>query len=223
MIIEFGGSGGLAGNLFAGALMALGGDTLIKVDKLPERLGLDCGIDYHWKTKRGVVQARFEFTGTANCRQRGTLEQMEKRIQEAWLPHDCDSIAISMLRRRQEGIAQAEGKKVQKLRFKGEEFSDTLLDLCAAAILWDAVGRPAIVIKGLLELGTPFPTLRQILPPILAIEDEGSERVTPTGAAILNAFWQPGAREGAKTASVVVNAEYSLKGLVPPLEATLYS
>jgi uncharacterized protein (DUF111 family) len=220
MVIELNGEGGIAGNLFCGALMALGGDTLIRLNKLPERLELNCGIDYRWKVKHGIVQARFDFLGTTTCRQSGNLAKMEERVREAWLPHDCDSIAVSMLRRRQESIA---AHKADRMRFKGEEFADTLLDLCAAAVLWDAVGHPALIVKGPLELGTPFATIRQILPPVLAIEGEGAERVTPTGAAILNAFWQPGAELGTKTATAAVSGEYSQKGLIPPLTATLYT
>lgn len=222
--IEFSGEGGLAGNLFVGALLALGGNKIVNLENLIDLLGMDSPrVDYRQTTRHGRTRVRFEFRDCEEEGQGGNLARMEKIIKGAHLPDDCAQIIQAILVHRQSALAKLSGKKPTKMRWYGEAFADTLLDVAASVLLWNALERPAIVIQGALVLGKLHPAVRGLLPKgLLALEGEGLEQVTPTAAALLYAFWRPGANLGQKTRTVFVEGSHHLHGFVPATRATLY-
>lgn len=227
MQLEIDGNGGLAGNLFAALFLSLGADAL-KLKTLVQRLGLDfVQVDWHRSfSEDGRLTTWLQYHNTD---QAGALtyDEMRERIDEAWLPGDVGDIAKSILRRRNEVVAPRWlGQPLDEAIFIGDEVADTLIDVCAAPLLWDDIGRPDITVKGPLAIGTTWSEfIRQILPPVPTTNAHPElELTSPTGAAILHAFWKPFTPEGRQVLEVGAAGSYYSEGLwQQPVRAAMYN
>lgn len=223
MILSVDGRGGIAGNLFSALLLGMGADAIMLL-RLPGQLGFPTVQPVFERTvKDGRSHATLEFLGIPGD-ETATWEEMRERITDAWLPHDCGERALRILEHRQSVMApEFYGQPLEQSLAIGEELVDTLLDICAAVLLWDEIGRPKLTLSHPLELGNGPAWIERLLP--AGIETTRTSQVlttTPTGAAILSELWVGEPGSGREALQLSAGGEFVFRGLCEPVRASLW-
>jgi len=187
--------GGLAGDMLLAALVdaAAPGEVL---ERLPSALGLDgVRVSITRVYRQGIAASRVVVEGSNGSASGERYVDLRDRVERALLSEAVRTRAIDALTR----LAEAEGAihdvPVEEVRFD-ELGADTLVDLCGAFALIEALGVRRIVCsplpfsRGLIDarggrLPSPAPATLRLLrgAPLVGVPEPG-ELVTPTGAAI---------------------------------------
>ncbi len=195
--------GGLAGDMFLGALIDLGAD----VEAIRQALG-SLGLP-EWRlevtsTERrhlGCTKATFEIPPEKGHRH---LPEILERIAASSLPGRGRERASAAFQALAEAEAKVHRIPVEQVHFHEVGAADAILDVCGVATALELLGIGKIVSTALPagsgtvrcdhgELPCPVPAVVELLAgrfELLAGEGEG-EMVTPTGAALLSALGEP--------------------------------
>lgn len=188
--------GGIAGDMFAAALLDLAPD--FDPTSLLEAIGLPATIRVRREatTERGFAGSRLAIRGEAAPPAIGATELLTL-VGTSRLPTQVRARTLDMLERLAVAEAAVHGLTVSEVHFHELASWDTLIDLSLAAGLVEALGIASSSI-GPLPLGggtvasahgampVPAPATAQLLRGFRFIDDGvAGERVTPTGAAIL--------------------------------------
>ncbi|MCB1990413.1 MAG: LarC family nickel insertion protein [Geminicoccaceae bacterium] len=194
--------GGIAGDMFAAALLDLAPDfdptTLLEAIGLPDTMR----VRREPTTERGFAGSRLAITGKAPPPAVGATELL-RLVGASRLPTQVRTRTLDMLERLAVAEAEVHGLTVAEVHFHELASWDTLIDLSLAAGLVETLGISSSSI-GPLPLGggtvasahgalpVPAPATAKLLRGFRFIDDGVTgERVTPTGAAIL-AHLEPG-------------------------------
>ena len=187
--------GGLAGDMLLGALVDAGAPIEV-LERLPAALGLDgVRVSITRVHRQGIAATRVVVEGSNGSARGERYVDLRDRVERAPLPGTVGTRSIEALT----GLAEAEGAihdvPGEEVRFD-ELGADTLVDMCGAFVLLDALGVRRVVCsplpfsRGLIDshagrLPSPAPATLRLLrgAPIVGVPEPG-ELVTPTGAAI---------------------------------------
>jgi pyridinium-3,5-bisthiocarboxylic acid mononucleotide nickel chelatase len=173
---------GIAGDMFAGALIGLGADwggmrrTLSKVAKVSRR-----GV-----RKRGVTAVKFDVDFRPDS---GDYVDLVRAVKGLHLRPKAQRLALRILRILAEAESKAHGVPLGRVHL--HEAVDSVVDASAAALALDGLGlldeefRASVVSCGKIAPAT-LRILREYGIPVRFVSD--LELVTPTGAAILAAL-----------------------------------
>jgi len=191
--------GGLAGDMLLAALLDAGGDIEL-LRAVPGRLGLD-GVEIAAERvdRQGVGALHVTVTAPDDPGHRD-WQTIRDLVERADLPSAVRDRSLAVF----QGLAEAEGRvhgiPADDVHFHELGAVDTLIDVCGAVSLLDALGveeitcSPLPVSRGLVraEHGTlplPSPATAELLTgaPLYGV-DADAELVTPTGAALASAL-----------------------------------
>lgn len=213
---------GIAGNLWMAALLGLGADVHALED-LPARLGVPhARVD--WRHDPGPPATSEVAVLDAEATAATDFPGMLERVRGARLPAELCATALGVLREREEAEARHLGLDLSTMEFRGEAVADTLLDIVGGVVLWDSLGRPEVLTSRPVVAGhRPRSSSVELLDGI-PFSPGGADYVlvTPTGAALLRAFWAPGPVRGHAVRKVDVPGDFSTAAGLPPLHATLH-
>ena len=187
--------GGLAGDMLLAALVDAGApaETL---ERLPTQLGLDgVRVSITRVHRQGIAATRVEVEGANGSARGERFADLRDRLRAATVPDRVRARSIDALTRLAEAEGAIHGTPVEEVRFD-ELGADTLVDLCGAFALLEALGVRRVVCsplpfsRGLIDsragpLPSPAPATLRLLrgAPVVGVPEPG-ELVTPTGAAI---------------------------------------
>lgn len=213
---------GIAGNLWMAALLGLGADARA-LEGLPARLGVP-HVRIQWRHDPGPPPRSDVAVLDAEATAPTDFAGMLARVRGAGLPADLCELALGVLREREEAEARHLGLELATMEFRGEAVADTLLDIVGGVVLWDALGRPEVLTPSPVVAGhRPRSSSAELLDGIPFSPGGGDYvLVTPTGAALLRAFWRPGPLRGPAMREVTVAGDFSTAAGLPPLRATLH-
>ena len=212
---------GIAGNLWLAALLGLGADAGV-LTGLPERLGVPAArIDWRYDPDGGRSEVDVHGTGSAPPTDYAGLVA---RVHDAGLPAPARDDALAVLHRRETAEARFLGLDLATRSFCGDDVADTLIDVVGGVLLWHALDGPATTTAGPVVAGIRPRTSSLELLGGVPVEHGGADLclTTPTGAALLRAFWQSGPLSGPPVREVHVPSEFSTVAGLPPLRATLH-
>ena len=187
--------GGLAGDMLLAAPVDAGAPGEV-LERLPSALGLDgVRVSVTRVHRQGIAASRVVVEGSNGSARGERYVDLRDRVERAPLSEAVRTRAVDALTR----LAEAEGAihdvPVEEVRFD-ELGADTLVDLCGAFALIEALGVRRIVCsplpfsRGLIDaragrLPSPAPATLRLLrgAPLVGVPEPG-ELVTPTGAAI---------------------------------------
>jgi pyridinium-3,5-bisthiocarboxylic acid mononucleotide nickel chelatase len=188
--------GGLAGDMLLAALIDAGADRDV-VHALPARLGFD---DVRVEVERverhgvGALHVRVE---SGDSQPHRAYSELRRLVEGAELAGGVRERSLASLRRLAEAEARIHGVDVEDVHFHELGAVDTLIDVCGAFALFDALEvdrvscSPLPFARGTTRaahgvLPLPAPATLALLEgaPLVGVETEG-ELVTPTGAAIV--------------------------------------
>ena len=191
--------GGLAGDMLLAALLDAGGDIEF-LRAVPGRLGLD-GVEIAAERveRQGVGALHVTVTAPDDPGHRD-WQTIRALLEASDLPSTVRDPSLAVF----QGLAEAEGRvhgiRADDVHFHELGAVDTLIDVCGAVSLLDALGveeitcSPLPVSRGLVraEHGTlplPSPATAELLTgaPLYGV-DVDAELVTPTGAALASAL-----------------------------------
>lgn len=187
--------GGLAGDMLLAALVDAGAPTEA-LEGLPSSLGLDgVRVSITRVHRQGVAASRVLVEGSNGSARGERYVDLRDRVEAAALSEAVRTRSVDALTR----LAEAEGAihhvPVEEVRFD-ELGADTLVDLCGAFALLEALGVRRVVCsplpfsRGLIEanagrLPSPAPATLRLLrgAPLVGVPESG-ELFTPTGAVV---------------------------------------
>ena len=187
--------GGLAGDMLLAALVDAGAPTEA-LEGLPSSLGLDgVRVSITRVHRQGVAASRVVVEGSNGSARGERYVDLRDRVEAAALSEAVRTRSVDALTR----LAEAEGAihdvPVEEVRFD-ELGADTLVDLCGAFALLEALGVRRVVCsplpfsRGLIDsnagrLPSPAPATLRLLrgAPLVGVAESG-ELVTPTGAVV---------------------------------------
>lgn len=187
--------GGLAGDMLLAALVDAGAPTEA-LEGLPSSLGLDgVRVSITRVHRQGVAASRVLVEGSNGSARGERYVDLRDRVEAAALSEAVRTRSVDALTR----LAEAEGAihdvPVEEVRFD-ELGADTLVDLCGAFALLEALGVRRVVCsplpfsRGLIDanagrLPSPAPATLRLLrgAPLVGVPESG-ELVTPTGAVV---------------------------------------
>jgi pyridinium-3,5-bisthiocarboxylic acid mononucleotide nickel chelatase len=187
--------GGLAGDMLVAALLDAGGSSEILAE-LPARLGIGpVDITVTRVERQGVGAFHVSFAADDDRAHRDWAA-IRSLLDEAELPDRVRDHAAGAFRRLAEAEAAVHGVPVDDVHFHELGAVDTLMDICGAVALLEALGAetvacsPLPVARGHVQaahgtLPLPAPATLALLrgAPLYGV-DGGGELVTPTGAAL---------------------------------------
>jgi len=215
--------GGIAGDMFAAALLDLAPD--FDPASLLHAIGLPATIRVRREpaTDRGFAGSRLAITGEAPAPAIGATALLAL-VTASSLPAPVRARTLDMLGRLAEAEAAVHGLTVAEVHFHELASWDTLIDLSLAAGLIESLGISSSSI-GPLPLGggtiesahgalpVPAPATAQLLRGFRFVDDGvAGERVTPTGAAIL-AHLEPSRAVPAATRLLATGAGFGTRRL----------
>lgn len=187
--------GGLAGDMLVAALVDAGGDQEL-LRSLPGRLGLDgVAVEIQRVERQGVgaLHVSFPACGDSGHRDWRTIREL---LEGADLPERARTRSTAVFARLASAEAHVHGVPVDDVHFHELGAMDTLMDVCGAVLLLEALGveevvcSPLPVAGGIVEaahgtLPLPAPAVVELLrgAPLYGVPG-GEELVTPTGAAL---------------------------------------
>jgi pyridinium-3,5-bisthiocarboxylic acid mononucleotide nickel chelatase len=188
-------TGGLAGDMLLAALLDAGAPAE-RLHAVPEALGVGpVRIEVARVSRQGVGALHVEVTPPPDPPPR-TWRQMRELISRAEIPDRARQRALDALFRLADAEASIHGRPVDDVHFHELGGVDTLVDLCGAAVLVEALGVRRVVCSpvpfvrgqaraahGVLPLPAPA-TLAVLRGAQLEGRGGGKEIVTPTGAAL---------------------------------------
>jgi pyridinium-3,5-bisthiocarboxylic acid mononucleotide nickel chelatase len=188
--------GGVAGDMLVGALLDAGAPREA-IDELPQRLALgSVEVTVERVERQGVGGLHVTFTPEHEHTHRD-WKTIRGLLEGAELVDRVRTRALSAFTRLAEAEAAVHGIEVDDVHFHELGAVDTLLDICGAIALVDALGvvevtcSPLPVARGHVEaahgiLPVPAPaTLALLRGAVLQGVDGSAELVTPTGAALV--------------------------------------
>jgi pyridinium-3,5-bisthiocarboxylic acid mononucleotide nickel chelatase len=187
--------GGLAGDMLLAALVDAGAPAGI-LERLPSVLGLDgvraSIVRVH---RHGIAASRVSVEGANGSARGERYVDLRDRIRTAPVSDAVRDPSIGALTRLAEAEGAIHGVPIEDVRFD-ELGADTLVDVCGAFALLEALGVRRVVCsplpysRGVIEshggrLPSPAPATLRLLRgvPVVGVPESG-ELVTPTGAAI---------------------------------------
>jgi pyridinium-3,5-bisthiocarboxylic acid mononucleotide nickel chelatase len=187
--------GGLAGDMLVAALLDAGADMEL-LRGLPARLGLgDVEVAAERVERGGIGALHVSFSVSGELGDRD-WRSIRAQLAQADLPEPVRVRSESVFRRLAEAEAAVHGVPADDVHFHELGAVDTLLDVCGALLLLDALGAgevecsPLPVSSGLVEaahgtLPLPAPATALLLrgARVYGVPG-GTELVTPTGAAL---------------------------------------
>jgi uncharacterized protein (TIGR00299 family) protein len=197
--------GGLAGDMFIAALLDAGADRA-RLDAVPSELGIDPVEIVLQRVERrgtGALHVSFAAPGETGYRDWRAIRNL---LEASRLPAHVRARALATFSGLAEAEARVHGVDSEDVHFHELGAIDTLMDVCGAVSLLDALGvdelvcSPLPIARGLVRaahgiLPLPSPATAELLrgAPIYGIDGE-AELVTPTGAALAAALvtsWGP--------------------------------
>jgi hypothetical protein len=175
---------GVSGDLWIGALADLLDDPLAVLDRLPERLGLP---EVSFELEKTPHGSHFQAHSTELVVL--PLAELERRLDHVLGERGLAERARQALERRQAALDWPSPM----------ESGDTLVDLAGGFLVWDALGRPDVLINGPVVIGQGPRELGIRLTESLISVIAGPyqlEMTTPTGAALLCELHNPRRRRG---------------------------
>jgi uncharacterized protein (TIGR00299 family) protein len=187
--------GGLAGDMLLAALVD-GGAPVEVLERLPSALGLDgVRVSITRVHRQAIAAMRVVVEGSNGSARGESYAALRERVEAGHLSEVVRTRSAETLVR----LAEAEGAihdvPVEEVRFD-ELGADTLVDICGAFALLEALGVRRVVCsplpfsRGLIDaregrLPSPAPATLRLLrgAPLVGVAEHG-EMVTPTGAAI---------------------------------------
>jgi hypothetical protein len=190
--------GGVAGDMMLAALVDAGAPRELLAE-LPAALGLaDVLVQVSRTSRLGVAASRVDVVDmAAGGRSTRPASELRLAIEGSAIPSAAKERALSALQRLIGAEATVHGVPRDELRLHEVGAADTLIDLCGAFTLLEALGiervecSPLPYARGLADaahgpLPSPGPAVLELLTgaSFVGVETE-AELVTPTGAAIL--------------------------------------
>jgi hypothetical protein len=190
--------GGVAGDMMLAALVDVGAPRE-RLAELPAALGLaDVLVQVSRTSRLGVAASRVDVVDmAAGARAARPASELRLAIEGSAIPSAAKERALSALERLIGAEATVHGVPRDELRLHEVGAADTLIDLCGAFTLLEALGiervecSPLPYARGLVDaahgpLPSPGPAVLELLTgaSFVGVETE-AELVTPTGAAIL--------------------------------------
>lgn len=190
--------GGVAGDMMLAALVDAGAPRE-RLAELPAALGLaDVLVQVSRTSRLGVAASRVDVVDmAAGGRSTRPASELRLAIEGSAIPSAAKERALSALQRLIGAEATVHGVPRDELRLHEVGAADTLIDLCGAFTLLEALGiervecSPLPYARGLADaahgpLPSPGPAVLELLTgaSFVGVETE-AELVTPTGAAIL--------------------------------------
>jgi uncharacterized protein (TIGR00299 family) protein len=187
---------GIAGDMVAGALLDLCGESKFLVDEL-KKLGLDnYKIDIKKVDKKGVKATKFDvIIGHEHSHRH--LSDINEIISSSKLKESVKERAKKIFLNLAEAEAKVHGTTTDEVHFHEVGAIDAIIDIVSAAILLDKIGIDEIyassiaVGRGTVKcehgiMSVPVPAVKELLKdiPTVATRIE-KELATPTGAAII--------------------------------------
>jgi len=187
--------GGLAGDMLLAALVDAGAPAEV-LEGLPTQLGLDgVRVSITRVHRQGIAATRVEVEGSNGSARGEAFADLRERLRNAHVSDAVRSRSLDALTRLAEAEGAIHGTPTEEVRFD-ELGADTLVDLCGAFALLEALGVRRVVCsplpfsRGLIgsregRLPSPAPATLRLLrgAPVVGVPEPG-ELVTPTGAAI---------------------------------------
>jgi len=187
--------GGLAGDMLLAALVDAGAPAAV-LESLPNALGLDgVRVSITRVHRQGIAASRVVVEGSNGSARGERYVDLRERIARASLSEEVRDRSADALTRLAEAEGEIHGVPIEEVRFD-ELGADTLVDLCGAFALLEALGVRRVVCsplpfsRGLIDshagrLPSPAPATLRLLrgAPVAGVPETG-ELVTPTGAAI---------------------------------------
>lgn len=202
------------------ALLGLGADPAV-IEDLPTRLGVpNARISWECDGTTSEVQV-LGAEDSIPTDYRGLLD----RVRTAGLPSDLRDIALRVLQDREVAEAHLLGVDLARHVFVEEAVADTLIDVVGGVLLWAALDRPTVSLGSPIVAGDPPRPSSVSLLEGMPYRSGGAALplVTPTGAALLRAVWQPGPPRGEAIRAVDVPGDFSRSAGLPPLRAALHA
>lgn len=191
--------GGIAGDMLLAALLDAGAPEE-RLRQVPDLLGLGQVEICVERVERHGVGALHVAIVPPNDPPPRTWRRMRELIESAGLPDRPRERALSALRLLAEAEASIHGGPVDDVHFHELGGVDTLVDLCGAAVLLEALGVDRVfsspipfargftrAAHGVLPLPAPA-TLALLRGAQLSDAGDGKELVTPTGAALASSL-----------------------------------
>ena len=198
--------GGISGDMVLAALVDAGAPQHLLMD-LPGALGLgDVLVEVARTSRQGVPAAHVHVVDAGSGRDRArSVAELGSAIDAAAISTRAKGRAMEALRRLAEAEAAVHHVPLEELRLHELGSADTLIDLCGAFILLDALSIERVTCSPLPYARSLVDTAHGVLPSpgpaVLAMlggaafvgVDTEAELVTPTGAAIAAACdsWGP--------------------------------
>ncbi len=186
--------GGIAGDMVLAALVDAGAPAE-RLAELPAALGLE-GVEVRAErtTRHGIAATRVDVLDRAGGARSAT--ELRRTVEGAAISARARERALAALERLVAAEAEVHGLEEDDLRLHELGSADTLVDLCGAFVLLEALGIERVA-------GSPLPYARGLVPaahgaipspgpaalallagvPLVGVETD-AELVTPTGAAI---------------------------------------
>jgi uncharacterized protein (TIGR00299 family) protein len=197
--------GGLAGDMLIAALLDAGADQA-RLDAVPYELGIEpveIVLERVERQGAGALHVSFAVPDDTGYRDWRTIRDL---LEGSRLPAHVRARSLATFSGLAEAEAHVHGVSSEEVHFHELGAIDTLMDVCGAVSLLDALGvdelacSPLPVARGLVRaahgiLPLPSPATAELLrgAPIYGIDGE-AELVTPTGAALAAALvtsWGP--------------------------------
>ena len=187
--------GGLAGDMLLAALVDAGAPADV-LERLPSALRLDgVRVSITRVHRQGIAATRVVVEGSNGSARGERYADLRDRLEAAPLSDAVRARSVDTLTRLAGAEGAIHGVPFEEVRFD-ELGADTLVDLCGAFALLDALGVRRVVCsplpfsRGLIDsragrLPSPAPATLRLLrgAPLVGVPEPG-ELVTPTGAAI---------------------------------------
>lgn len=188
---------GVAGDMFAGALLDAGG-SFDHLEREIAKLGLE-GLELRAEkcVRRGVTGTNFT-VGVAHDHHHRSLSTIERIIGESGLSAAVKQRSIQVFRRLGEAEAAVHGVDIEKVHFHEVGALDAIVDIVGAAVLLDELGIEKIFCSPVnLGSGTvkaahgvmpvPAPATAALVKGLPTYSDgPAMELTTPTGAALIS-------------------------------------
>jgi uncharacterized protein (DUF111 family) len=210
---------GIGGNLWMAALLGLGADPAA-LEGLPARLGVP-HVRIDWSMDAATSQV--EVLGT-ECTPTTDFDGLRDRVGSAGLADDLRDLALHVLQAREGAEARLLGLELETREFADEDVADTLIDVVGGVVLWAALGRPAVVLRRPVVVGDPpRRSSAELLDGVpYRVGGAALPLTTPTGAALLRAFWSDATVCGEAVRQTEVPGDFSRAANLPPLHAALH-
>lgn len=232
--------GGVAGDMFAAALLHALPDLVAHIQQDIDGLGVT-GLKAHTEaiTSASLAALRFVVQQPENPKPPRTLAAVQKFLEQSSLTDDVAAVAVGIYTLLAQAEAAVHGKTIQTIHFHEVSDWDSMVDIVTAAgiiarlpnVTWRLGALPlggGTVKTAHGDIPVPAPATVHLLEGFDWTDDGiGGERVTPTGAAILKYLAPQQSAQATESARLLATGTGAgtreLPGRANVLRATLFA